>query len=135
MNTQEIIDAFEFLDTWEERYELITDLGRKLTPLPESEKTDENLVAGCTTRTWLTGQLTNSDPAVVDFRADAEGPLVRGLVALLLMPFQKKTPEEILKTDSDAFVGRLGLDAALSAKRQAGMQAFFVRIKRIACQY
>jgi len=131
MNTQEIIDAFEFLETWEERYELIAELGRGLLPLADGEKNDANLVAGCDTRTWLVGDVTGH-PRVMEYRADAEGPLVRGLVALLLMPFQGRAPEEVLATDPRAFVSRVGLESALSAKRQAGMYAFLDRVKDIA---
>lgn len=132
METQEIIDAFEFLDTWEERFELIVDLGRELEPLPDSERTQAHLVAGCTTRTWLTGQVTDGDAPVLQLRADAETPLVRGLVALLLMPFRGKTPAEVLGTDPYRFIDRLGLETALSAKRRAGMHALLDRVKRIA---
>lgn len=134
MNKQEVIEAFEFLETWEERYEIIAELGRHLLTLAEAEKTDANLIAGCDTRTWLTARLTG-DPPVMEYRADAEGPLVRGLVALLLMPFQGRTPEEVVATDAREFISALGLESALSAKRQAGMRAFLDRVKGIARSY
>jgi cysteine desulfuration protein SufE len=131
MKTQEVIDAFELLETWEERYELIADLGRGLLTLADRERTDANLIAGCDTRTWLTGGLVG-DPPVMEYRADAEGPLVRGLVAVLLLPFQGKTPEDVLTTDPRGFISKLGLESALSAKRQAGMHAFLDRVWAIA---
>ena len=134
METQDVIEAFEFLGTWEERFELIVDLGRELAPLADADRTAANLVPGCTTRTWLTGRVASDSP-ILDLRADAETPLVKGLVALLLMPFRGKTPAEVLKTDPHPFVERLGLEQALSAKRQAGMGAFFERINRIAREY
>ena len=132
MDIQDLIDAFEYLETWEERYELITELAGELVPLPESEKTDENLIPGCTTRTWLTGRLVQGTPSVMQYRADAEGPVVRGLVALLLMPFQGKTPEEVESTDPYEFVDALALKEGLSAKRVAGMAAFLEQVKEIA---
>jgi cysteine desulfuration protein SufE len=131
MDTQEVIDAFELLESWEERYELIAELGDGLLTLAESEKTDANRIAGCDTRTWLIGDLVG-EPSVLEYRADAEGPLVRGLVCLLLMPFQGKSPENALATDPREFIARLGLEAALSAKRRAGMHAFLDRVKAIA---
>jgi cysteine desulfuration protein SufE len=131
MRTQEVVDAFELLEPWEQRYELIADLGRSMLPLAESEKTDANRISGCDTRTWLTGCLAGN-PRVMEYRADAEGPLVRGLVALLLTPFQGKTPDEVIETDPAGFVSRLDLEAGLSAKRLAGMYAFFARVKEIA---
>lgn len=135
MDTHTLIDAFEHLETWEERYELIAELSRELLPLTESDRSDVNLIQGCDTRTWLTGQLVPGLPARLEYRAAAEGPLVRGLVAVLLMPFQGKSPEEVLATDPYPFIRRLGLDSALSAKRQAGMEAFIERVKTIARGY
>lgn len=135
MDTQTLIDAFDHLDTWEERYELVSEFSRELLPLADSDRTDVNLIRGCDTRTWLIGQLVPGVPSRLEYRAEAEGPLVRGLVAVLLMPFQGKSPEEVLATDPYPFIRRLGLDAALSAKRQAGMQAFIERVKAIAAGY
>lgn len=131
MNTQELLDSFEFLDTWDQRYEFIADLGRDLLPLDPREKTEANLIADCDTRTWLTARLAGNPP-VLEYRADAEGPLVRGLVVLLLTPFQGKTPEQVVATDPKDFISKLGFESALSAKRQAGMQAFLERVKEIA---
>jgi cysteine desulfuration protein SufE len=135
MDTQTLIDAFEHLDTWEERYELIAELSRDLLLLTESDRNEANLIRGCDTRTWLTGQLVPGVPRRLEYRAEAEGPLVRGLVAVLLMPFQGKSPEEVLATDPLPFIRRLGLESALSAKRQAGMAAFLERVKAIAAGY
>lgn len=132
MNTHELIESFELLDSWEERYQLIGELERELIPIPELEKTEEALVQGCTTRTWLSGHLVGTDPPVVEYRADAEGPLVRGLVAVLLMPFQGKTPEEVIATDPRPYIERLGLESALSAQRRAGMDSFLERVRVIA---
>ena len=135
MDTHTLIDAFEHLDTWEERYELISELSRELLPLTDSDRIDGNLIKGCDTRTWLTGQLVPGTESRLEYRAAAEGPLVQGLVAVLLMPFQGKSPEDVLATDPYPFIRRLGLDSALSAKRQAGMQAFIERVKAIAARY
>ena len=131
MDTNDVKDAFRFLETWDDRYELITELGKALPPLCETDRVEQNLVPGCSTRTWLVGQL---DPgsAAIGFRADAEGPLVRGLVALLLLPFQDKTPDEVLRFDHQAYIEELGLEGGLSAKRLAGVQAFFAKVKQIA---
>jgi cysteine desulfuration protein SufE len=131
---QEVRDAFQLLETWEERFELITDLGRELQPLADSDRRDVNLVPGCTTRTWLTGLKPSGSP-YLELMADAETPLVRGLVALLLMPFRHKTPAEVLETDPRPFIEQLELDKALSAKRRAGMEAFLERVRRIAREH
>lgn len=135
MDMQSLTEAFELIDNWEGRFELISDLGKDLIPITELERIDDNLVPGCDTRTWLTGSLKFGEPSVLEYRADAETPLVRGLVAVLLMPFAGKTPEEVLETDPARVFGPLHLEEALSAKRQAGMEAFLDRVKRIARQH
>lgn len=132
MDTKDVLDAFELLDTWEARYQFIGELTRELLPLAASEKNAANLVEGCTTETWLTGNLTNEDPPRIEFRADAETPLVRGLVALLLVPFQRKTPAEVLETDARDYIKRIGLAEHLSANRRAGIEHFLARVHRIA---
>jgi cysteine desulfuration protein SufE len=132
MNTRDVLDAFALLDTWEARYEFIGDLSRELLPVAESEKHDANLVKGCNTRTWLTGNLTDADPPQIEYRADAETPLVRGLVALLLVPFQGKTPQGVLETDAREYIGKIGLAEHLSPNRRAGMEHFIERVYQIA---
>jgi len=132
MHTKEVLDAFELLDNWEARNELIGDLSRELLPLAESEKIDTNLVKGCSTQTWLIGSLTPGDPAVIEYRADAETPLVRGLVALLLVPFQRKPPQEVLETDARDYIAKLGLAEYLNSNRRVGMAHFLERVYQIA---
>jgi cysteine desulfuration protein SufE len=135
MTPADVIDAFELLDNWDARYELIGELARELPALPDSERTEANLVPGCNTRAWLTGDLDPGDPGVMQYRADAEGTLVRGLVALLLMPFQSKPPQEVLATDAGEFIGKLGLEEHLSGSRRMGMHAFIARVKAIAREH
>jgi len=132
MHTKDVVDAFELLDNWEARYEFIGDLSRELLPLAESEKTDGNLVKGCNTQTWLVGSLTSGDPAVIEYRADAETPMVRGLVALLLVPFQHKSPQDVLETDARDYINKIGLPDYLSGNRLVGMEHFFERVYQIA---
>jgi cysteine desulfuration protein SufE len=132
MTTTEVLEAFELLENWEARYEFIGDLGRELLQVAESERTDANLVQGCNTRTWLTGSLVGDAPAVIEFRAEAETPLVRGLVALLLVPFQRQPPQAVLRTDPSDYINGLGLKEHLSGNRQAGMEHFIERVYAIA---
>lgn len=132
MDTKDVLDAFEILETWEARYEFIGELSRTLLPVAESERVDANLVQGCNTRTWLTGNLTPGTPTRLEYRADAETPLVRGLVALLLVPFQGKTPDAVLTTDPRDYIAKLGLAEHLSPNRRAGMEHFIERVYQIA---
>lgn len=132
MTPDELVDAFKHLDAWEERFHLVSELERELRPICDEGRVEANQVAGCTTRTWLTAHLVPGDPPTLDYRADAEGPLVRGLVAVLLMPFQGKTPAEVLATDPRPFIDALGLEGALSPHRRAGMEAFLARVRALA---
>jgi len=127
---QSITEAFALIDSWEQRFDLVSDLGRGLSPPRDAERVDANLVSGCETRTWLTGTLTPSGG--IEYRADAESPLVRGLVALLLLPYQGKTPQEVLEIDPAEVFGPLHLEDGLSAKRRAGVEAFLARVRGIA---
>lgn len=132
MKTQDILDAFEILDEWDARYEFIGELARELVPLADTEYQDANLVPGCNTRTWLTAGTDPGDSTRIQYRADAETPLVRGLVALLLVPFQQQTPEQVLATDPSDYIARLGLAEHLSANRRAGMEHFIERLYKLA---
>ena len=132
MTFQDILDTFAVLDNWEARYEFIGELERELHPLLPGEQIDDNLVQGCNTRTWLTGSLINTQPPRIDYRADAETPLVRGLVAFLLTPFQEQTPADVLAIDAMALLGQTGLADNLSPNRRAGMAHFIERVYQIA---
>lgn len=132
MDTKDVIDAFELLDNWEARYDFIGELSRELLPLAASERHDGNLVQGCDTRTWLTGNLTGGATPRLEYRADAETPLVRGLVALLLVPFQGQTPRAVLETDARGYIDKIGLAEHLSQKRRVGMEHFLARVYQIA---
>ena len=132
MDMQRIIDTFDLLPDWNQRYEFMSELGNKLEAFPAPDKTDQNLVQGCTTRTWLVGRLSDDESGAMTYKADAEGALVRGIVALLLLPFQGKTPEEVLAHDPKGFITRLGLEEHLSPNRRVGMHAFLDKVKAIA---
>jgi cysteine desulfuration protein SufE len=78
MDLYDIIDAFELIEGWDERFEMIADLGKGLVPPTPSERIDANLVPGCDTRTWLTGGLVPGTPAVIEFRVGAVELLAPG---------------------------------------------------------
>lgn len=131
MTIERLMDAFELLTDWQERYDYISELGAKLPPMPEAEKTDETRVHGCISRVWITGR-ASGDPVVIEYRADGEGPIIRGLVALLVMLFQGRTREEVLALDAEGVIEKLGLDENLSPNRHIGMYAMVEKIKGIA---
>ncbi len=131
MTIERLMDAFELLTDWQERYDYLSELGAKLPPMPEAEKTDETRVHGCISKVWITGR-ASGDPLVMEYHADGEGPIIRGLVALLVMLFQGRTREQVLALDAEGVIEKLGLDENLSPNRHIGMYAMVEKIKGLA---
>ena len=132
MDIEEIIDNFEFLDDWEERYRYVIDLGRKLEGLPDADKTEENRVQGCVSSVWMTWTLACEDPPTLAFKADSDAHIVRGLVCILLAAYSNKSPADIMKVDIREVFERLDLSSHLSPSRSNGFFAMVERIRGIA---
>ena len=135
MNVQELMEAFQMLPDWEDRYKMIEDLGRHMPNLSDEQLTEENRIKDCNTQAWLIAHLSDEEPPKLVFQADAETSLVRGLMALMLLPFRDKTPEEVLATDPEELFGPLGLESALSPTRRAGMEALMFRVRELAIEH
>lgn len=129
----DLVSDFELFDDWEERYAHILDMGRKLEPIPEDARTDANKVRGCMSQVWLVSEReTEGGPARLHFRGDSDAHLVKGLIALLMELYDRRTPEEILALDGEDALRRLGLTEFLSAQRRNGLVAMLGRIRQIA---
>ena len=129
---EELADTFEFLGDWEERYRYIIDLGRKLEPLPEEYKIDDYRVQGCVSRVWLVPRADPTDESRIQFIADSDAHIVKGLIAIALQLFDDKTPEEILEVDAREVLRQLGLSEHLSPSRSNGFYAMIRRIRETA---
>ena len=132
MQIDELIETFEFLTDWEERYRVLIDLGRQLPELPESEKIEQNRVQGCTSQVWLIPIAHAGEPPVLEFRADSDSHIVKGLLAIILATYSGKTPQQIVDTDIEDIFRRLGLQQNLSPNRRSGFYATVERIKKLA---
>ncbi len=132
MTIDQLIENFELLGDWEERYSYLIDLGKKLPKMADEAKTDETKVAGCMSNVWLAGKLRQTEPPVLEFAADSDAFIVKGLSALLLKIYSGKTPEEILAIDAHAIFSKLGLEAHLSPTRANGLHAMVARIREMA---
>ena len=127
----ELLDTFEMLDSWEERYRHLIELGRRLPALPDAERSDENKVRGCMSQVWLAGEVAGT-PSRLNLRGDSDAHIVKGLIALILALTNGRTPREVLDTDiADAFA-KLGLESHLSMNRRNGFYAMVERIKQMA---
>lgn len=130
MNIDQIIDDFGVIDDWDERYRYIIDLGRKMPPLPEAQRTDTSKVRGCASQVWLIAKRDNTNGSTtLNFVGDSDAMIVRGLIAILLSLYNGKSPEEILKIDAKDVLGSLGLDTHLSQQRSNGLFAMVERIR------
>lgn len=127
----EIIEEFEAFDEWLERYQLIIDYGKELKPMPESDKTDQNLIDGCQSKVWFTARMENGR---LLFTGDSDAILVKGIVAMLLSVLNDHTPDEILKADL-YFIDRIGLREHLSPTRSNGVVAMLKQLKLYALAY
>jgi cysteine desulfuration protein SufE len=136
MTIDELIESFSFLDDWMEKYRLIMELGSSLPEMSDSLKVPENKVLGCQSQVWLVGEPRESDGAVtMEFVADSDAHIVRGLVAIALMIFSGKSPAEIAGTDPRPVFHELGLDQHLTEGRSNGLLSMVGRIKEIAAGY
>jgi cysteine desulfuration protein SufE len=134
MTLEEIIENFNFLDDWEDRYRYLIELGRTLEPLPAAAHTDANKVLGCASQVWLETTIDTKEPGepIIRFKGDSDAHIVRGLVALALALYSGKTPSEIIATDAQPLFRDLGLAAHLTPQRSNGVRSMVERIKNEA---
>lgn len=133
MAIDRVIQAFEMMPSWQERYRLIIDMGRKLPPMPEEDKVDENLLDGCMSKVWLTAELdTDEDPPVLRLSADSDSQIVQGLIAIVFEVFNNRPPEEILATDIESIFQQLQLEQHISAGRRNGLSSMVRRVRELA---
>lgn len=126
----ELIESFDLFDDWEQRIEYVIDLGKDLEPLPEDDRIEANKVPGCAAQVWLATR--RIEDGRIRFFADSDSAISKGNVALLLMLFSNRTPEEILGVDAKAALDRLGLPQALTRQRANGLNAMVGRIRQEA---
>ena len=128
----EIIDEFEGIDDWMDRYAYIIELGAGLPPFPEDQKIPQNLIEGCQSRVWITADLDKEGN--VNFAADSDALIVTGIVALLLRVVSGHTPREILDADL-YFINRIGLSEHLSPTRSNGLVAMVRQMRNYATAF
>ncbi len=128
---QELIDEFAMFSDWQDRYEHLIELGKDLPLIAPEHKTDDNLVRGCQSRVWLHAEPQNG---LVQFTADSDAMITKGIVALLVRVFNDRTPQEILGASTE-FIDKIGLRAHLSPNRANGLSAMIDQMKRYALAY
>ena len=132
LTVDRIIQNFEILGDWEERYRYVIDLGRKLPELEEKYKTEDNRVKGCVSNVWLITRASDTKPPTFEFEADSDAHIVRGLVAILLTAYSGKSASEILGVDIRDIFQQLNLKKHLSPSRSNGFFSMVERIRSLA---
>ncbi len=126
---QDIIDEFDFLDDWEERYRHVIELGKALEPLADDERIDRNKVKGCVSQVWLIDEIVPGPTPKMVLRADSDAHIVRGLAALLIRLYSNRPLHEIVALDARKMFEAIGLADNLSAQRSNGLHAMIERIR------
>jgi len=126
---EDLVETFEFLDDWEDRYRHVIDMGKAMDPLEDALRVPVTKVDGCASQVWLVPKI---DGDVFTFRGESDAMIVRGLIAVLLALYNNQPVSEINKIDAIAELGRLGLNDHLSAQRSNGLRAMVDRIRQTA---
>ncbi|MRH21141.1 SufE family protein [Rhodovulum strictum] len=127
---EDIVETFEFLEDWEDRYRHVIEMGRAMDPLEDALKVPATKVDGCASQVWLMPEIEGQGAgAVYRFKGDSDAMIVRGLIAVLRALYDGRTVAEVLATDAGVELARLGLDEHLSSQRSNGLRAMVERIR------
>ena len=128
---REIVEEFSLFDSWDEKYEYIIDLGKRLAPLEDHHKTDENKVRGCQSTVWLVADY--KDGKVV-YKAESDAVIVKGLISMLIRVLSGHSPDEIMEAKLD-FIREIGMTTHLAQTRSNGLVAMVKQMKNYALAY
>jgi cysteine desulfuration protein SufE len=126
---EELVEDFEFLDDWEDRYRHVIEIGKAMTPLEDAFKVASTKVDGCASQVWLHPQI---EDGVYQFEGESDAMIVNGLIAVLQRLYSGVPLGAVAAIDARAEMTRLGLDEALSAQRSNGLAAMITRIRETA---
>ena len=130
---EQIVEDFELLDEWEDRYRYVIDLGKAMAPLDDALRSPATKVEGCASQVWIAPRMDGEGAeAAFEFDGDSDAMIVRGLIAVLHSLYAGLRPGAVLEVDAPRELGRLGLDQHLSSQRSNGVRAMVQRIEAIA---
>ena len=129
-----LIDEFDLLDDWEQRYRYLIDMGKDLPPFPEDARNEAHRVKGCVSQVWLIARRDDTNPDIHVFEADSDAHIVRGLAALLIRIYSGRTSAEIRSVDAREVLSRIGLAEHLSPQRSNGLNSMIARIQSEAAE-
>lgn len=122
---EEIVEEFALFDNWEDKYEYIIDMGKKLPPLDEQYRTEENKIKGCQSQVWMHSKLEDGK---VYYEADSDAMIVKGLVSMLIRVFSGQKPADIVSAPVK-FIDDIGMTSHLAQTRSNGLRAMLKQMK------
>jgi len=128
---KDIIDNFLFFDDWTQKYEYIIELSKDLEFMSDNLKNEDNLIKGCQSKVWLHAEMVNGK---INFLADSEAIITKGIISILLNVFNNRKPQEILDSDM-GFIEKIGLKEHLSPNRANGLSSMYKQIKFYALAF
>jgi len=126
----DMVDTFELLGDWDQRYAYLVELGERLPSLPEIHRTEHNKVKGCMSQVWVKAYRDPANPSLIRFHGDCDTSIIKGVLALLIQLVSGKTSAAVEALDVDEFFLRLGLDENLSPNRHFGVYAIVELMKQ-----
>ena len=128
---QQVIEEFSIFIDWMDKYEYLIELGKELEPMPDADKTDQNIIKGCQSQVWLTANFADG---LVTFRADSDAIITKGIIGLLVKVLSGLPPKEIIDADLH-FIDAIGLRENLSPTRSNGLVSMIKQIKMYALAF
>lgn len=128
---EEIIEEFSMFEDWMQRYEYMIELGKSLPLIDEKHKTEENIIKGCQSKVWVYAEMQGDE---VDFTADSDAIITKGIIAILIRVFSGQKPEDIITADT-SFIDEIGLKDHLSPTRANGLVSMIKQMKMYAIAY
>ena len=127
----EIIEEFSMFDDWMQKYEYMIDLGKSLPLISKNNKLDDRLITGCQSKVWLDAQLIDGK---INYTADSDAIITKGIIAILLRVFSNQTPNNILNSNTN-FIDEIGLKEHLSPTRANGLVSMIKQLKIYALAF
>jgi cysteine desulfuration protein SufE len=127
-----LIESFTRINDWEARFDFLLDLAAQVPVLENADLTDENRIQGCVSEVWLKSTITQGEPRRLEFVANSDAQLVTGLIAILMVLYNGRTLEEVVRIDAGGVLKQMELDANLSPTRRNGLYAMVEHLRRQA---
>jgi len=128
---KEIAEEFSLFDSWDDKYEYIIDLGKKLPPLEDQYKMDENRVRGCQSIVWL---VADHRDGKIFYKAESDAVIVKGLISMLIRVLSGQSPDDIIQAKLN-FIQQIGMTTHLAQTRSNGLLAMVKQMKNFALAY